>query len=231
MTETSITPRLRVKGYVRVSTKKQDISPEMQAAKIQAYCELNDLELVDITEERRSAKDIKHRREFRRVLSDILTDKADSLVIYKLDRAFRSTRDALDTAEILNKQGKGLHSITEKLDTTSAMGEFIFTLLASLAQMERRLIGERTQAAMQQKKSNGEKVSREAPFGYRHEGKFVVEDEKEQSCIMEAQRLREEDPKKSLRNVARELAASGYRNRQGKTFHPECVKAMLGGSF
>jgi site-specific DNA recombinase len=139
-------------GHIRVSTGEQaqeGISLEMQAAKIRAYCELNDLALTEIIEDAGiSAKNMTGRPGFQKALAAVFSGQADELVVYKLDRAFRSTRDALDVAEALNKKAKGLHSITEKLDTTSAIGEFFFTLMASLAQMERKLIGERTAAAL-----------------------------------------------------------------------------------
>jgi len=215
-------------GYIRASTDKQSndgVSLEMQAAKIRAY---SDLKLVEIIEDAGfSAKNIEGRPGFRKALDRVLEGDIDALVVYKLDRAFRSTRDALDVAEAINKKGKGLHSITEKLDTTSAIGEFFFTLMASLAQMERRLVGERTKAAMAQKASNGEKVSSQAPYGYRYDDSVAVPDEHEQKCLQILRSLHRDHPEYSLRKLAKNLESMGHLNRNGNGFSAGCIKSML----
>lgn len=93
----------------------------------------------------------------------------DAIVVYKLDRIFRSTMDALETTRMFEKCGVSFHSIEETLDTKSAMGRFFFTILVALAEMERRLIGERTKAALAFKRSKKESTGGYAPpygFGY-----------------------------------------------------------------
>jgi len=179
---------MRAIGYVRVSTEEQSregVSLDMQRAKIEAYAALNDLVLTEIVEDAGlSAKNISGRPGFQTALDALYSGRADSLIVWKLDRAFRSTQDALSVAEKLNRQGKALVSICEKLDTTSAIGEFFFTLMASLAQMERKLIGERTRAALQSKKARSERVG-QIPFGWKLEsdGKGLVPDDREQEII------------------------------------------------
>jgi site-specific DNA recombinase len=83
-------------GYVRVSTGEQaqeGVSLEMQAAKIRAYWELNDLTLTEIIEDAGiSTKNMTGRPGFQKALAIVFSGKADALVVYKLDRAFRSTR-------------------------------------------------------------------------------------------------------------------------------------------
>ena len=110
-------------GYTRVSTSKQEMdgcSLEMQSDKIRAYCSLNDVELVAIIEDRGiSAKNITGRPGFQEALTRVYSGEADCLIVWKLDRAFRSTRDALTVAETLTKKGRALVSITEKLDTST----------------------------------------------------------------------------------------------------------------
>ena len=67
---------------------------------------------------------------------------------------------------MFERHGESFHSIEETLDTQSAMGRFFFTLTAALAEMERRIIGERTKAALSHKRSNNEKTGRDVPYGY-----------------------------------------------------------------
>jgi DNA invertase Pin-like site-specific DNA recombinase len=75
----------------------------------------------------------------------------------------------LEIAQALDKRGASLHSLTEKLDTGSAMGRFFFTLVASLAEMERGIISERTAAAHAHKRTKGEATGH-APFGFKLAG-------------------------------------------------------------
>ena len=156
---------MKLLGYIRVSTTEQrqeGCSLTMQGEKLRAYCQLHEIDLVDIIEESLSAKAVDSRPGFMSALEQVYSGKADGLLIWKLDRAFRSTQDALAVAQRLNKKGRALVSVSEQLDTRSAMGSFVFTLMASLAELERRLIGERTSAALQSKKSRGN-VSEQSP--------------------------------------------------------------------
>jgi DNA invertase Pin-like site-specific DNA recombinase len=68
-------------------------------------------------------------------------------VVWKLDRLGRSVKDLLDFAGGLNDRGVGFVSLTDAIDTTTVSGRFLFNVMASLAQMERELMVERTQAA------------------------------------------------------------------------------------
>ena len=70
------------------------------------------------------------------------------LVVYSLDRLARNTRDAIDILDQLRRGGADLASITESLNTRSAIGQFLFELLAAFAQLQRRQIQERTSSAM-----------------------------------------------------------------------------------
>ncbi len=204
-------------GYVSVSTEEQSregVSLDMQRAKIRAYAELNDMALVEIIEDAGiSAKNISGRPGFQRPLDTIYKGEADGLLVWKLDRAFRSTQDALTVAEKLNKRGKALISICEKLDSSSAIGEFFYSLMASLAQMERKLIGERTKAALQSMKAAGERVG-EIPFGYvlALDGKHLDKDLAEQEVIGRIRNLKALGH--SFRVIAADLNRDGYRTKK-----------------
>lgn len=156
-------------GYIRVSTEGQavdGVSLDAQAEKIKAYCAFNEIELAHVYADKGlSGKRADNRPELQKALETIAKGQANALVVYKLDRLARCTIDALEIAQALDKQGASLHSLTEKLDTSSAMGRFFFTLVASLAEMERGIISERTSAAHAHKRSKGEACGH-APFGY-----------------------------------------------------------------
>lgn len=184
----------RALGYVRVSTEgqvKDGVSLDAQEAKIRAYCELNNLALLNIyADEGLSGKRADNRPALQEALSLLHAGKADALVVYKLDRLARCTIDALEITQDLDKSGASLHSLTEKLDTGSAMGRFFFTLVASLAEMERGIIAERTSAAHAHKRSLGEATGH-APFGWNlaADGSSLKANENEQETLAIIERL------------------------------------------
>jgi site-specific DNA recombinase len=220
---------MKAVGYIRVSTEEQSregISLEMQAAKIRQYVELNDLNLVEILEDAGiSGKSIKARPGIQEVLSLVKTRQADAVIVYKLDRLARNTVETLAMASLMDKAGCALHSICEKLDTQSALGRFFFTLTASLAEMEKRLISERTAAALQQKRINGEKTGGDCPYGYKDEAGKLVKDESEQFVISRIHELKANGF--SLRRTVSALEAEGFHTRKGTAFSKTQVGRIL----
>lgn len=163
-------------GYIRVSTEQQadeGVSLVSQRTKIEAWCELNDYELAAVYEDVGiSGKTIIKRPQLQIALKEIKKDMA--LVVYSLSRLARSTKNCIEIADLLKKKGSDLVSLTEKIDTSSALGEFFFTLIAALGQMERKITGERTKAALAHKKAIGEKYA-PVPFGYKEiDGRLEV---------------------------------------------------------
>jgi len=168
----------RVLGYVRVSTEDQTtngVSLDAQRHRLTAYATAHGLELVGIeADEGISAKKTSNRPALQRALARLRRKEADGLVAVKLDRLSRSTRDVLDLVSTSEREGWALHSIEERLDTSSPHGRFVVTVLAALAQMEREQIASRTKAAMAELRRQGRRTSRRPPFGFRHEeGRLV----------------------------------------------------------
>jgi DNA invertase Pin-like site-specific DNA recombinase len=92
----------------------------------------------------------------------------DVVVVYKLDRLSRSLKDLVNLLEDFRARGIGFHSLTENIDTTSAMGEMVFHMVAAFAQFERALIRERTKAGLENAKRNGKKLG-----GRRHKRNYL----------------------------------------------------------
>ncbi len=216
-------------GYIRVSTEDQaslGVSLENQRAKIQAYAALKDLDLVEIIEDAGiSAKNL-NRPGAQKVLSMAKSKQVQAVIVYKLDRMFRSTVDALETTRLFDKWGVGFHSIMETLDTQSAMGRFFFTLTAALAEMERGIIGERTKSAMSHKKSNGQRVG-SIPYGFSlsEDGKTLEKNSAEQLVIAQALELKQCGL--SLRTISKELFEQGFKARNGNAFDAKQIQRML----
>jgi site-specific DNA recombinase len=217
-------------GYVRVSTEDQareGISLDNQKSKISAYCQLKDLCLTEIVEDAGiSAKNLR-RPGVQKVLTLARKKQVEAIVVYKLDRIFRSTVDALETTKMLERQGVSFHSIEETLDTTSAMGRFFFTLTAALAEMERRLIGERTKSALAHKRSKNEKTGGDVPYGYDlTPAGILIKNDAEQRVIRLIRHLHRQGV--SLRGICRDLEYHGYRTKRGNDkWHPATLAGIL----
>lgn len=79
----------------------------------------------------------------------------DSIVVWRLDRLGRSMKHLLDLTAECEKRGIGLRSLNEQIDTTTANGRLIFHVMAALAEFERGLLSERTQAGLQAARAQG----------------------------------------------------------------------------
>jgi site-specific DNA recombinase len=217
-------------GYVRVSTEdqaKEGVSLDNQKSKIKAYCQLKDLELREVIEDAGiSAKNLR-RPGVQKLLKLARRREVDAVVVYKLDRIFRSTVDALETTKAFDKWGVSFHSIEETLDTRSALGRFFFTLTAALAEMERRLIGERTKAALAHKKSKSEKTGGDIPYGYDlTPAGILIRNDEEQEVIRFIRRLNRDGY--SLRRICRELEKAGHLTKRGNAvWQPSTVSKIL----
>ena len=154
-------------GYVRVSTDEQrelGLSIAAQEAQIHEHARILGLPAPRILREAESAKSIENRPVFSSVLGAIQRGEVRALMVWRLDRAFRNTRDALAAAAEMTSAGCQLVEMTEIVDTVTPDGEFLFTLKAALSQRERKLIGLRTRMALAHAKTLGIKLGR-APFG------------------------------------------------------------------
>lgn len=118
-------------GYARVSTKEQETRLQLDALQ-RAGVQL-------VFEEKASA--VGDRPVLRACFESL--SKGDVLVFWKMDRIARSLRDLLDFAELLSKKGVSLRSLSEPIDTSTPVGEYLFHNLGAFAQLERSLIRER----------------------------------------------------------------------------------------
>lgn len=131
-------------GYARVSTRDQNLDLQLDALK-KAGCDKIYEDTISGTTSRRPGLD---------QALDTLRD-GDTLVVWKLDRLGRSVKDLLEFAGGLNNRGVGFVSLTDAIDTTTVSGRFFFNVMASLAQMERELMVERTQAGLRAAREQG----------------------------------------------------------------------------
>ena len=207
--------------YLRVSTQEQateGVSLGAQEARLRAYATMRGLSVVQVvTDAGVSGSGPLAEREGGRRLLDLAMEAQRvgrrqrapvHILAVKLDRLFRSTVDALQVAEGWKKRGISMHLVDmggQALDTSSAMGGFFLTVCAAIAEMERKVIAERTSAALRHKVSTSRKAGGNAPFGFRHEGQNTVPDAGEQATLKRIRELRGEAL--SLRKITEKLNA------------------------
>ena len=196
--------RMRVVGYVRVSTEQQaqeGVSLEAQRTRLKAYCVSQDLELIDIiTDDGYSAKSL-DRPGLRAALGMLTAGKADAIVVAKLDRITRSVKDLGHLCDTYFREGLPFYllSVSDAIDTRSAGGKLILNVLMSVAQWEREAISERTYEALKELKRQGVHLG-VAPYGWRysehvdsHGRRRRIEDPEEQRGIRRICELYEAD--------------------------------------
>ena len=138
-------------GYARVSTDDQDLRLQRAALK-EAGCKRTFEE-----EEEEGAKC--DRPELAKMIEQLHDD--DTVVVTRLDRLARSTRDLLDITEKLKEAGAGLRSLAEPwADTTSPAGRMVLTVFAGIAEFERELIHQRTSSGRVAAKARGVRFGR-----------------------------------------------------------------------
>ena len=225
--------KTRAVAYLRVSTDKQadhGVSLDAQRAKVTAYAALYDLDLVAVeVDAGASAKSLDGRPALARALTMLDTGAAEALIVVKLDRLTRNVADLGGLVErYFGARGAALLSVGEQIDTRTSAGRLVLNVLASVAQWEREAIGERTSAALQHKKANGERVGA-VDFGFTlaADGVRLEADAGEQATIARARELH--NAGLSLRKVATALEGEGLTARNGKAFAATQIARMVAG--
>ena len=149
---------MRIGIYARVSTKDQ--SCELQVRDLRAYCAARGFDLVreyvDVGQS--GAKD--SRPELNKLMDDARKRQFDAIVVWRFDRFARSTKHLLLALEEFRSLGIQFITYQENIDTSSALGQALFTIVSAVAQLERDLIRERVSAGIRNARANGKKLGR-----------------------------------------------------------------------
>lgn len=213
-------------GYIRVSTDRQDNSIEVQERLIRAQAMLKGMDFVEVIIDRDEFSGNLDRPGVQRVLAMVKAREVEAVIISKLDRLTRSTRDAIDLIDLFGKKGVALVSVSESLDTESPMGRFFVRMIASIAELEREMIGSRTRAVLQELKRQG-KPAGNAPYGFKSQGKKkeLLPDEYEQRILALAREAK--DKGHSLREIATALNEAGMKTRACGVWKHQYVAGIL----
>jgi DNA invertase Pin-like site-specific DNA recombinase len=216
-------------GYVRVSTERQaeqGVSLEAQEAKIRAMATVQGAELFQvIVDGGESAKNL-NRPGLQRLIALVDSAKVGTVIVAKLDRLTRSVKDLCNLLELFEKRGVALVSVAESLDTASAAGRLVITIMAAVSQWEREAIGERTRDALRHKRTSGERVGN-IRFGFRlsPDGKHVEPDPGEQGVLTEIRHLSQSGH--TMRGIAAALNRQSLRTRRGSAWRLEHVARII----
>lgn len=240
---TTTTPRTAI-GYIRVSTEGQATEGQSlndQRERIEAYAKAHGYNLVGIEADEGLSGKNTDRPGLQSALRQVCRTKG-VLIVVKLDRLARSTRDAIELVENIDACGADLASITEQIDTATAQGRFVYRLFASLGELEREQIAERTRAALAFRKAHGMKLGSARPGHWegrehrRRAGAALG------SAAAAAARRAERAPVyaqaepiaagmraagQSLRAIAAELNARGITTPRGADWHAAQVRRLL----
>ncbi|BCC09474.1 MULTISPECIES: recombinase family protein [Bacillus cereus group] len=135
-------------GYARVSSAGQNLSAQVKQLQ-EAGCD-------NIYKEKVSGRKKEHREQFNLLLE--IVQEGDVIVVTKLDRFARSTKDALNTIEYLNGKGVSLIVLNmggDKVDTSTAIGKLMITVLSGIAEFEADMIKERQLEGIEEAKQRG----------------------------------------------------------------------------
>ena len=151
---------MRAALYARVS-KREGQEPENQLLQLRDYCARQGWQTVGEWVDLASAADLRGRKAWRDLMEQVRKGGIDVLVVVKLDRAFRSSKDTYDSLAYLDSHKVGFVATTQlTMDTTTPTGRLILGVLAAVAEFERTLIQERTRDGLARARAEGKRLGR-----------------------------------------------------------------------
>ena len=222
--------------YIRVSTQEQvsfGVSLDAQREKLEAYCKMAGLEIVGIVREEgvSGSVPLSLRPGGQEAIALQRQYKAAHIIALKLDRLFRDAEDALHQTRTWDKAGIALHLVDlggQSVNTASAMGRMMLTMMAAFAELERNLIAERTTQALQHKKEHRQAYA-PTPYGYSRDGAALVVVESEQATVLQIRAWRSGGL--TLRQIVAQLNAAGIPTKRGGKWAAQTVKYILDNSL
>jgi DNA invertase Pin-like site-specific DNA recombinase len=166
---------IKVAGYGRMSTDKQQMSPKVQTQKIENWFEQqkstgrwgDSPKFVGMfIDEAVSSRVDMLKRPFGQHVLTVL-DRGDMVVVASLSRAFRSVNDTWNTMKVLDEAGISIAFLDSPMDTSTPVGKLMLTMVAGFAEFERDLISSRTKETAAVKRKMGEPIG-PAPIGWQN---------------------------------------------------------------
>ena len=216
-----------VRALIRVSTGRQaeeGHSLEQQEHRLREYASRDDDLPVVVYREEGVSGASDHRPQRERLLADL--ERGDRVAVTSLDRLGRSTRDLLATFDLIEKRGATLVSLREAIDTSTAAGRLLRTILAAVAEFERELGRERTSAGIAGHARRGRSWGPPA-YGLRRDGSGLEWDPAERATLERIFGMRERGLSKSA--IAAELTRDTPTRNGARAWAPAVVAKILAG--
>lgn len=150
----------KIACYARVSTVDQSTGMESQIRVLKQYCLQNGIEDAEFFTDEGISGTRSSRPALDRLMAAVDRDEISSVVVYSFSRFARSTTHLLSALQTFKKKGVHFVSLTEKIDTNSAVGVAIFSILASISQLERDLIADRVKIGLANARAKGKLIGR-----------------------------------------------------------------------
>ena len=153
---------MRVALYSRVSTADKDQDPETQLYALRGHCARMGWDIASEYVDVASARDLRSRKQWRQLMDRCARPRPgfQSILVFKLDRAFRSVKHMHEAFQVMEVNDIGFVSATDNLDTSTASGRLLVNILGTLAQFESELISERVQAGLARARAQGKYIGR-----------------------------------------------------------------------
>lgn len=173
--------------YIRVSTEeqaKEGISLAAQEERAKAFCVAKGWGVFKVYRDRGFSAGSMKRPALKQLMNDAEAKKYRVVVVYKIDRFSRQLKDLILTLDELRQHAINFSSVTEQIDTTTAMGVAFFQMIGIFAQLERGMVKERVEMAFDKKINAGEALNR-APMGYFYKGRKLMVNDTEAEKVRE----------------------------------------------
>ncbi len=217
----------RVALYTRVSTEdqaKEGFSLDAQSERLHAFCRAQGWTVAqEYVDDGHTGRNV-NRPAYQRMLAD--RDAWDKMLVIKMDRIHRNSRNFMGMMDDLGKWGKDFVSATESLDTSTAMGRFVMDIIQRIAQLESEQIGERVYMGMAQKHKAGEGLNGfRRPFGYRYVDGALIVDEAEARIVRGI--FEEYAQGRAFHAIAAKLNDDGIPSQRGRRWSKSGIRYML----
>ena len=150
----------RVACYARTSTQDQKTGLESQVRVLKIYCEQNQILSVEFFTDDGVSGTKSSRPALDKMMAAVEAGEISTVVVYSFSRFARSTTHLLNALTRFKATGTAFVSLTERIDTNSAVGVAIFSILASISQLERDLIADRVKCGLANARAKGRLIGR-----------------------------------------------------------------------
>jgi site-specific DNA recombinase len=206
---------------------KEGYSLAHQKRRLVSFCESRDWSIVEIySDEGISASSLTERPQALKMLEDAKRGNFENILILKVDRLCRNTRDLLEIVDLLKKYNVRLNAVDEQIDYTTPTGKMMLTMLGSFAELERSTIAERMKSGREQKVRTGIKSKTgKVLYGYKYlDGNYIIIEEQADIVRLIYNKVLNGE---SYRSIAKYLVENKITSTENKKWNASTVRRLV----